>query len=280
MNKQEKIRKNGTVSRGIEWTNFTYNPLAGCQHGCRWTMPDGTVAVCYAETTAESVRRVGAGYENGFTGYYWRPDELEKPLSVKTPSKIFVGSMTDVFGAWVEDAHIRAILDVARRAHWHTFQFLTKNPRRVMQFIGSIPKNCWIGASTPPDHMHGHPLNLHKKKRMLSVTLAVLADIRRAGLITWLSAEPLSWDISGLLENEGYVPMPPVTAALAELQTAIDWMVVGAASSGRTYFPPSEEVFKNVMQVADRMGIAVFFKGNLRSLPLAASAWREEYPVE
>lgn len=32
MNKQDK----GNGRRGIEWTEYTWNPVGGCQHGCRW----------------------------------------------------------------------------------------------------------------------------------------------------------------------------------------------------------------------------------------------------
>ena len=37
MNKQAKSE----IKRGIEWTDYTWNPIGGCQHGCRWEMPDG-----------------------------------------------------------------------------------------------------------------------------------------------------------------------------------------------------------------------------------------------
>lgn len=43
MNKQKTAK-----GRGIEWTDYTWNPVRGCQHGCRWTMPDGTIAKCYS----------------------------------------------------------------------------------------------------------------------------------------------------------------------------------------------------------------------------------------
>lgn len=28
------------AKRGIEWTDYTWNPVGGCQHKCRWQMPD------------------------------------------------------------------------------------------------------------------------------------------------------------------------------------------------------------------------------------------------
>ena len=44
-------RGDGTFTKG-----YTWNSLAGCLHGCEWTMPDGQVAECYAKTVAERVR--------------------------------------------------------------------------------------------------------------------------------------------------------------------------------------------------------------------------------
>ncbi len=67
MNKQEKI-KNGQVSgRGIQWCDYTWNANAGCHHACRWEMPDGTVAICYAEEAAKKFKRA---YTHGFEHHY------------------------------------------------------------------------------------------------------------------------------------------------------------------------------------------------------------------
>ncbi len=44
-----------TGGRGIEWCIETRNAIGGCMHECRWQMPDGSVAICYAEQFAERV---------------------------------------------------------------------------------------------------------------------------------------------------------------------------------------------------------------------------------
>ena len=49
MNKQYK----NPQSRGISWTDFTWNPVRGCLHECQWRMPDGEIAICYAKLVAE-----------------------------------------------------------------------------------------------------------------------------------------------------------------------------------------------------------------------------------
>ena len=55
MNRQAKYKNGKLVGRGIEWTDYTSNIIAGCKHDCRWEMPDGKIAICYAETTATNV---------------------------------------------------------------------------------------------------------------------------------------------------------------------------------------------------------------------------------
>lgn len=256
MNKQKKA-----TGRGIEWTDYTWNPIRGCFHACQWRMPDGTIANCYAEDVASRV--AGHAYPLGFEHHYWQPKLIGEPARVKEPSKIFVGSMADVFGHWVPDDQIETVLDVARSyANWHTYQFLTKNPRRLL--TKDFTANCWIGASSPPDFMWNKPLSIDQRERMLRITLETF-DQMSDEPVTWMSAEPLSWDITPILKDYPY---------------ALDWIVIGAASNGRTYYPPDERHVEKLVDYCDNLGISVFFKGNLRSLPWAREHWREDFPYD
>lgn len=259
MNKQAKRNRDGSIrSRGIEWTDYTHNPLGGCFHDCKWTMPDGKEASCYAGAVAGGV--AGNAYPQGFEHLYWKPETLNRPLGQKAPSRIFLGSMTDVFGARVPDEYIREILEMCRKAHWHTFQILTKNAPRLEAF--DIPVNVWIGASSPPDFMFGRALTQQQQARMLERTLKTLARVSVP--VRWISFEPLSWDVSEIV---------------ARYPGAIQWAVIGAASNGRQEFPPAPDHFIRLLEVLDAQGVKVFYKGNLRSLPEAAAAWREDFPL-
>ena len=82
LNKQEKRRNGKIVGRGIQWCNATYNPVGGCFHGCRWIMPDGSIATCYAEDVAKKFK---SAYPDGFGNHYWRPHILNDPLKYKEP---------------------------------------------------------------------------------------------------------------------------------------------------------------------------------------------------
>jgi protein gp37 len=252
MNKQKKA--NG--GRGIEWTDFTWNPIGGCQHGCRWTMPDGTVAICYAEEVAE--RLATHAYPDGFAAHYWRPDALREPLSVKAPSRIFLDSMADLFGRWVPAEQIQQVIDVVCEAEQHTFQALTKNAPRLLA-VRDFPANLWLGVSSPPDQMFGQALRQSQQQKMLRRSLDILSQFPNR--TTWMSFEPLSWDVSSIV---------------AEYPGALDWAVIGAASNGpRTYQPEPA----HVRALLDVLGdTPVFFKGNLKGNQ-AANPWREDFPA-
>jgi len=262
MNKQGRIG-------GIEWTRrklpdgtvlpgFTWNVMGGCEHACEWVMPNGDVAECYAKTVAE--RLAHKSYPQGFSHHYFHPERLEEPLKLTQPAGIFLDSMSDLMGHWVPSEQIQQVLDVCRRAHWHTFFLLTKNPKRLKEF-SPFPPNVWVGISSPPDHFMGKQLNQHQQETMLRVALNTLSEIEAS--VKWMSAEPLSWDIA------------PIVARYPDV---LNWVVIGAASNGRDQYPPSETFLKHLLTVLDIQDVPVFYKGNLHSLPYADANWRDEFP--
>ncbi len=257
LNYQKKYKDGQLVSRGIEWTDATWNPIAGCQHSCRWEMPDGSIAICYAEHIADGLAQ--ASYKQGFSHHYWKPQHLKTPTKVEQPLKIFAGSMSDIFGSWVPDDQVCDVLDIARECPQHQFQLLTKNPVRTKQF--DMPTNVWVGSSSPPDFMWSKRLSSDQKEKMLHRMLQSL-DYANSK-IKWMSFEPLSWDVSTIVE---------------QYPNVLDWAVIGAASNGRKLYPPHEEHFTSLLEILDKQNVSVFFKGNMKALPLAKSQWREEFP--
>jgi len=159
-----------------------------------------------------------------------------------------------LLGHWVPDEEIEQVFDVCRQAHWHTFQLLTKNAPRLLKF--NIPQNVWVGVSAPPSFMFGKRLTEKMQTKMLQRTVTVLEQIDVP--VRWMSIEPLSFDIAPLLVN-----------------SHLQWAVIGAATNGAKTYQPRAEWVENVLQVLDRKGTKVFFKGNLEWEP-----WREEFHTD
>lgn len=248
----------------IEWTEvfgegngFTSNPVGGCLHACRWHMPDGTTAICYAESVAEGVAQ--AAYPDGFAAHYWKPQQMAQWHKRKQPAGIFLDSMSDLMGHWVPDEQIQEVLDNAAACPQHVFFLLTKNAPRLLKF--KFPANVWVGVSSPPDVFMGKELSPGQQRRMLDRALDILTDVQAS--VRWMSFEPLSWDVSQWV---------------AYRDRALNWAVIGAASRGRDYFPPAEQHVRNLIDVLDYQGAPVYMKGNMRSLPWAVENWRQEYP--
>jgi protein gp37 len=267
MTKQFNLK---TGSRGIEWTDETRNAIGGCLHDCKWKMPDGTIAVCYAKALAESGVAKSA-YPHGFEHHYWRLSALKSLASGDIPRLIFCDSMSDMFAPNVPAEDVHAILDAMRTAPHHSYQSLTKAAPQLLKYAEHMPPNLWVGVSSPPDCFMGSWLTQSQQEAMLRRSLDVLAEVKkRTGNLVWMSAEPVSWNVTPIID-EGH---------------ALDWIVVGAASSGRKYYQPAPDHIRDLLTIMDITDTPVFFKGNLR--PLFASndlgttslnRWREDFPV-
>ena len=128
----------------ILWTDYTWNPVTGCTKisaGCK---------NCYAERMAKRLKGIGqANYQEGFNTVVCHGNMLKHPLKWKSPKKIFVNSMGDLFHKDVPLAFIQKVFAVMNQAHWHTFQVLTKRSERLMELSSQLnwTDNIWMGVS-------------------------------------------------------------------------------------------------------------------------------------
>jgi protein gp37 len=127
----------------IEWTEASWNPVTGCSKvspGCQH---------CYAERMARRLQAMGhPNYAHGFA-VSLHPRAFEIPINWSRPRMVFVNSMSDLFHDDVPLSFIEAVFGIMERAHWHTFQVLTKRSERLRALARSLkwPRNVWMGVS-------------------------------------------------------------------------------------------------------------------------------------
>ncbi|MCB1744536.1 MAG: phage Gp37/Gp68 family protein [Gammaproteobacteria bacterium] len=198
----------------IEWTECTWNPVAGCtpvSPGClncyaaRMAlrlehMPNGTGAK-YSGTAkrARDGRPVFAGRIN--------LDEsvLDAPRSWRLGRIVFVNSMSDLFHEKVPVAFIKRVFQVMEDCPQHTFQVLTKRPERTLAVAHQLPwpDNVWMGTSVETKAYYPRIRLLRRvpaKVRFLSCE-PLLGPLRRMPL------KDINWVIVGGESGPGARPM-------------------------------------------------------------------------
>lgn len=196
------VKSNSTFNKqsdeSIDWAKWSWNPITGCRHECPY---------CYANDIA--IRFYPQKFEPSF--YAERllaPSQVKVPDTAKTDisyKNVFTCSMADLFGRWVPNEWIEAVLDQVRSNPQWNFLFLTKFPKRLVEF--EFPINAWMGTTVDCQ---------------ARVKAAEDAFEKISGGTKWLSIEPL---------------LQPLKFDRLEL---FDWMAIGG-SSPSTQQPPTPE---------------------------------------
>lgn len=125
-------------NNSIEWAHWSWNPVTGCKHDCPY---------CYARDIAERFYPDDYGFAPTI-----HPSRLNAPANMGAPKKtsvadrnVFTCSMADLFGRWVPQEWIDAVLDSVRKAPEWNFLFLTKFPKRLAGI--KFPDNAWVGTT-------------------------------------------------------------------------------------------------------------------------------------
>jgi protein gp37 len=127
----------------IEWTEMTWNPVTGCTKvspGCKH---------CYAETMAKRLVAMGSPrYRDGFK-LTLQEDLIDLPRRWRSPRKIFVNSMSDLFHEDVPVDYIARVFRTMAECPQHTFQVLTKRAERLLEVSPVLhwASNVWMGVS-------------------------------------------------------------------------------------------------------------------------------------
>lgn len=228
------LRVNKMPETKIEWTDATWNPIAGC------TIMSSGCKNCYAMKMAARLEAMGIEKYTGLTRksgkrIIWkgivREDRLALsiPLRWKKPRKIFVNSMSDLFHEKVSDSFVEEVWQVMRQTPHHNYQILTKRPDRMATFIQTrireVLPNVWLGTSV--------------ENADVAYRIDFLKEVPAA--IRFISFEPLIGSVGNInLEN-------------------IHWAIVGG-ESGPTARPIMEEWIDEIHNQCIACETAFFFK--------------------
>lgn len=205
----------------IEWTECSWNPITGCTK-----ISDGC-AHCYAATlTRRLVAMHNPRYKNGFNVTV-HEDLIELPKKWKTPRKIFVNSMSDIFHESVPDDIILRIFATMNACPQHIFQVLTKRPERLAQLNDRInwTPNIWMGVT------------IENNKYLYRADLLRKCNAK----LRFISAEPLIGEINDINLEQ------------------IDWLIVGG-ESGSQARPMDISWVRALRDKAQTEKVAFFFK--------------------
>ncbi len=252
----------------IEWAEASWNPIRArnretgavgwfCSHaspGC---------IECYAEAINA---RLGTGIafqaqNAGQVEIFLDEKTLLQPLKWRKPRRIFVCSMTDLFGEFVSDEMIERVLSVMAACPQHEFLVLTKRAARQRDFFSRRGGDFFL---VTPDRTEARVLNWPLPNVWLGTSIE---DRRRAierlpalmetpAAVRFVSAEPLLESIIAPLQP--YLDTVE-TENNGPIHHALDWIIVGG-ESGRRARPFDLDWAAEIVAECQRAGVPVFVK--------------------
>lgn len=254
----------------IEWCDASWNPISGCS-----PISDGCQN-CYARRMARRLAgRAGYQKDEPFR-VTLHLERLGQPLRWKKPRRVFTCSMGDLFHEHVELEHIAVVFGVMGSASQHTFEVLTKRPKRAKHFMSMVgsptvsldttirgpdghllleegflgffpwpPPNVWLGVSV-------------EKQRYARERLPILCETPAAE--RFISCEPLLGPLN-----------------LTPWLDAISWVIVGA-ETGPGARPMDPQWALSIRDQCRRHGVRFFFKKDSDGNRELDGQLFEEYP--
>jgi len=214
---------------GIAWAKWSWSPVTGCLHGCKY---------CYARDIANHL------YAHKFEPHFY-PERLAAPKNTKIPKhrineegihNVFVSSMGDLFGAWVPKEWINQVIKTMSDSPEWTYLLLTKNPKRYLEF--EWPDCCWLGATADTQSRY-------------DIANEVFMELGPStDCMYFLSCEPL----------EEWIHL---------IDPMFHWLIIGgrSKSSGMPANQPKWEWVESLLLSARQSDISVYFKPNLTVRP-------------
>jgi protein gp37 len=232
----------------IEWTDRVWNPITGCtkvSEGCR---------NCYAERMAKRLRgRFGYPVDDPFA-VTLHPERLEEPLHWRTPSRVFVCSMSDWMHPVVPTDFIDDMLEVVAACPQHTFITLTKRPENFDCKLYGVTEdnpcrelgggdyfpNLWLGVSA---------------EDQAAVDRRVETLIQTPAAVRLVSLEPLLGPVDLHLRDR----VVRSCGAYSVTRTFLHWVIVGGESGPRARACDVEWI-ADVVRQCQAAGVPCFVK--------------------
>lgn len=228
-----KSQFNRQEDNSIEWALWSWNPISGCDTGCKY---------CYARDIANRF------YPQKFVPTIY-PNRLLSPSITSVPTdtasntglkNVFTVSMGDMFGKWVPEEWITAVMQSISDAPQWNFLILTKWPERL---IGrTFPVNVWLGTT------------VDSQSRVIKAE-DVFSQIKAT--VKFVSCEPL----------QEYIHFDSLSM--------FQWVIIGGRSKSAElpeYRPPREWI-ETIEHQARKDNCKIYEKQNLLERI-------KEYPVE
>lgn len=229
---------------------YTCSSKTGCLNGCPYCyarrLAHGRLLSTYGFNTnlapgALGSFKSGEGWVGDLTGDYadpfyprfW-PERLEQIRKRKKPAGIFLDDMSDWMGSYWPEEWTNAELQVIRDCPQHRFYTLTKQAENLIKF-SPFPDNCWVGATATNANAFYE---------------ALLGLNRISARVKFISAEPL---LSRFWQPQ-----------LEGMGDVLAWLIIGAQTRPSVY--PRIEWVREIVEAADKAGIPVFLKDNLKPI--------------
>ena len=252
----------------IEWCDITLNPIVGCSKcspGCDNCYAE-KFATRLAKNQATAKKYAGVVDEKGWTGQFSQPSLADFKKLPKSPRRVFIGSMTDIFhdeivkGGEYHKTWLPMLFDAMFNYPQHTFLLLTKRPENMKAWIDFTLENCvdkplpnvWLGVTV---------CNQEEADKKIPILQQIPAAAR------FISAEPLlsQIDIRKYLQGDN----------------KLTWVIAGG-ETGPKARPMHEVWVKSLRDQCLDAGIPYFFKSWGEWLPCSQfpdDMEDEKYPV-
>jgi len=221
----------GRMFKSVGWT---WNPIAGCSHGCKY---------CWAESLR---KRWGKSFEPEIRTAFWNdkmPDD---------GSWIFVGSMGDAFCKGMQDSWILQLLTFIENCKSNNkFLLQTKNPERFLEFTPMLEKvKDKVILGTTLETTGETPWSVAPATNQRAVALM---QMKLKGFKTFLSLEPLAdFDFNRMVK--WIVQIDP------------EAVEIGLENYTEYTTPPPEEKIRELIYNLDVLEIPYILKENLEHL--------------